>query len=61
METLANDFPQEDDSDWEEFEAEGYRPGDHLLFNIPNPRDKCKDPPLNDPPRDPNPYPYPYP
>ena len=61
MERLATDFPHEDDSDWEEFYDQGYRPGDHLLFNIPNPKDKRKDPPLNDPSRDPNPNPYPYP
>ena len=61
MERFANDFPREGDADWEEFYDQGYRYGDHLLFNIPNPRDKRKDPPLNDPSRDPNPYPYPYP
>ena len=61
MERLATDFPHEDDSDWEEFYNQGYRPGDHLLSNIPNPKDKRKDPPLNDPSRDPNPNPYPYP
>ena len=61
MERFANDFPREGDADWEEFYDQGYRYGDHLLFNIPNPRVKGKDPPLNDPSRDPNPYPYPYP
>ncbi len=61
METLANNFPQEDDSDWEDFYDQGYRPGDHLLSNIPNPRDKRKDPPLHDPPRDTKPNSYPYP
>ena len=61
MERFANDFPREGDADWEEFYDQGYRPGDHLLSNIPNPKDKRKDPPLNDPSRDPNPYPYPYP
>ena len=61
MERFANDFPREGDADWDEFYDQGYRYGDHLLFNIPNPRVKGKDPPLNDPSRDPNPYPYPYP
>jgi len=48
MERFATDFPREGDSDWDEFYDQGYRPGDRLLFNIPNPKDKRKDPPLHD-------------
>ena len=61
MERFATDFPREGDPDWDEFYDEGYRPGDHLLFNIPNPRDTRKDLPLHDPPRNPKPNPNPYP
>ena len=43
MERCATDFPREGDSDWDEFYDLGYRPGDHLLSNIPNPKDKRSD------------------
>ena len=33
-----SNFPREGDEDWDDFEAQGYRAGDHLLSNIPNPR-----------------------